>query len=57
MFGQRRAAISIGSAYFVFNTRVHVETLTRHFDQLVRNACVLSHDTARSLRTLAGTVA
>lgn len=53
VFGQRRAVIYIGSAYFVFNTREHVETLTRHFDQLVRNASVLSHDTARWLRSLA----
>ena len=56
VFGQRRAVIYIGSAYFVFNTREHVETLTRHFDQLVRDASVLSHDTARWLRQLADTV-
>ncbi|MEO8855746.1 MAG: helix-turn-helix transcriptional regulator [Burkholderiaceae bacterium] len=53
VFGQRRAVIYIGSAYFVFNTREHVETLTRHFDQLVRNASVLSHESAGWLRTLA----
>ena len=40
----------------MFNTREHVETLTRHFDQLVRNASVLSHESARWLRTLAQTV-
>ncbi|MCY7305747.1 MAG: helix-turn-helix domain-containing protein [Rhodoferax sp.] len=57
VFGQRRAVIYIGSAYFVFNTREHIETLTRHFDQLVRNASVLSHETARWLRDLAGTAA
>jgi transcriptional regulator with XRE-family HTH domain len=56
VFGQRRAVIYIGSAYFVFNTREHVETLTRHFDQLVRNASVLSHETARWLRSLADKV-
>lgn len=56
VFGQRRAVIYIGSAYFVFNTREHVETLTRHFDQLVRNASVLSHESARWLRKLAETV-
>ena len=55
VFGQRRAVIYIGSAYFVFNTREHVETLTRHFDQLVRHASVLSHESARWLRTLAET--
>ncbi len=53
VFGQRRAVIYIGSAYFVFNTREHVETLTRHFDQLVRNASVLSHESAHWLRALA----
>ncbi|MCZ4313181.1 helix-turn-helix transcriptional regulator [Comamonadaceae bacterium G21597-S1] len=56
VFGQRRAVIYIGSAYFVFNTREHVETLTRHFDQLVRNASVLSHESAHWLRALADTV-
>lgn len=56
VFGQRRAVIYVGSAYFVFNTREHVETLTRHFDQLVRDASVLSHETATWLRRLATTV-
>lgn len=53
VFGQRRAVIYVGSAYFVFNTREHVETLTRHFDQLVRDASVLSHESATWLRQLA----
>ena len=53
VFGQRRAVIYVGSSYFVFNTQEHVETLTRHFDQLVRGASVLSHETARWLRGLA----
>jgi transcriptional regulator with XRE-family HTH domain len=57
VFGQRRAVIYVGSAYFVFNTREHVETLTRHFDQLVRDASVLSHETATWLRQLSLTVA
>jgi transcriptional regulator with XRE-family HTH domain len=57
VFGQRRAVIYVGSAYFVFNTREHVETLTRHFDQLVREASVLSHETTTWLRRLAQTVA
>jgi transcriptional regulator with XRE-family HTH domain len=56
VFGQRRAVIYVGSAYFVFNTREHVETLTRHFDQLVRDASVLSHETGTWLRQLAQTV-
>ena len=44
VFGQQRAVIYTGSAYFVFNTREHIETLTRHFDELVRDATVLSHE-------------
>lgn len=54
VFGQRRAVIYVGSSYFVFNTQEHVEALTRHFDQLVRGASVLSHETAKWLRDLAG---
>ena len=56
VFGQRRAVIYVGSSYFVFNTREHVEALTRHFDQLVRDASVLSHEVALWLRQLAGGV-
>lgn len=57
VFGQRRAVIYVGSAYFVFNTSEHVQTLTRHFDQLVRDASVLSHEAASWLRGLAAEVA
>ena len=53
VFGQQRAVIYVGSAYFVFNTREHVETLTRHFDQLVRDATILSHEVAHWIRKLA----
>lgn len=56
VFGQRRAVIYIGSAYFVFNTADHVQTLSRHFDQLVRDARVLSHETPGWLRALAAQV-
>jgi transcriptional regulator with XRE-family HTH domain len=57
VFGQRRAVIYVGSAYFVFNTAEHVKTLTRHFDQLVRDARVLSHEAAAWLRALSTEVA
>lgn len=56
VFGQRRAVIYVGSAFFVFNTREHVETLTRHFDQLVRDASVFSHDVGGWLLALSKTV-
>ena len=53
VFGQQRAVIYIGSSYFVFNTPEHIETLTSHFDDLVRDACVLSHEVTHWLRRLA----
>jgi transcriptional regulator with XRE-family HTH domain len=53
VFGQQRAVIYIGSSYFVFNTREHIETLTRHFDDLVRDASVLSHAVSEWLEKLA----
>jgi transcriptional regulator with XRE-family HTH domain len=56
VFGQQRAVIYIGSSYFVFNTREHIETLTRHFDDLVRDATVLSHAVSGWLEKLAASV-
>jgi len=56
VFGQHRAVIYIGSSYFVFNTREHIEMLTRHFDDLVRDARVLSHEASQWLLQLAATV-
>lgn len=53
VFGQQRAVIYIGSSYFVFNTQDHIETLTSHFDNLVRDACVLSHEVSDWLQQLA----
>jgi transcriptional regulator with XRE-family HTH domain len=56
VFGQQRAVIYVGSSYFVFNTREHIETLTRHFDDLVRDAAVLSHEVSAWLTRLAASV-
>ncbi|WP_158558897.1 helix-turn-helix domain-containing protein [Rhodoferax lacus] len=56
VFGQQRAVIYIGSSYLVFNTREHIETLTRHFDDLVRDASVLSHAVSAWLTKLAAGV-
>ena len=56
VFGQQRAVIYVGSSYFVFNTREHIETLTRHFDDLVRDASVLSHEVSAWLTRLATSV-
>lgn len=56
VFGQHRAVVYIGSSYFVFNTREHIEMLTRHFDDLVRDARVLSHEASTWLVQLAAAV-
>jgi len=44
VFGQKRAAIYIGQRYLVFSATAHVQLLTAHFDDLVRNAIVRSHE-------------
>lgn len=56
VFGPVRAAIYVGDMYLVLNTRETIQTLTRHFDNLIRSATVHAHETAGWLRGLAGTV-
>lgn len=43
IFGPLRASLFLGQSFFVFNTTEHIRTLTRHFDQLIRDAVVQSH--------------
>lgn len=43
IFGPLRASLYLGQSFFVFNTTEHIRTLTRHFDQLIRDAVVQSH--------------
>ena len=38
VFGPMRAAIYLGQTYFVFQSTDHIRALTRHFDQIVREA-------------------
>ena len=55
IFGPYRAAIYVGDMYLVLNATQPVQTLTRHFDNLIRAADVNPHEAAgfaRSLRTL-----
>ncbi len=40
VFGPLRAAVYFGSMYFVLNAKEHVRILSRHFDQLIRDARV-----------------
>jgi|TARA_B110000285_G_scaffold235307_1_gene316218 transcriptional regulator with XRE-family HTH domain len=43
IFGAKRSAVYMGHMYFVFNTSEHVQTLTGHFDGLIRAAEVQAH--------------
>ncbi len=52
IFGPLRAAIYVGQMYFVFTTTPHIRTLTRHFDELVRNAAIEARETGAFLRRL-----
>ena len=55
IFGPYRAAIYVGDMYLVLNATQPVQTLTRHFDNLIRAADVNPHEAAgfaRSLRAL-----
>ena len=46
IFGPQRAVIYVGQMFFVFNTTEHIRVLTRHFDDLIRNAVVQPTDVA-----------
>jgi transcriptional regulator with XRE-family HTH domain len=52
VFGQKRAAIYLGSMYFVFTSTEHIRQLTQHFDDLIRQARVQANDTAGFIRKL-----
>lgn len=53
IFGPQRAVIYVGQAYMVFNSREHIRALTRHFDDLVREAVVQAPEVPVFLRRLA----
>jgi hypothetical protein len=38
LFGPTRAALYLGELYLVINSTDHVRALTRHFDNLIRQA-------------------
>ena len=50
VFGQKRAAIYIGSMYFVFTSTEHIRELTDHFEQLIRHAVIQPNETAAFIR-------
>jgi len=46
IFGPQRAAVYIGEMFFVFNSTEHIRVLTRHFDNLIRQAVVQPNEVA-----------
>ena len=52
VFGPMRAAIYLGQTYFVFHSTEHIRALTRHFDQIVRGACVQPNEIAAYLQRM-----
>jgi transcriptional regulator with XRE-family HTH domain len=56
IFGPYRAAIYVGDMYLVLNATQPVQTLTRHFDNLIRAADVNPHEAAAFARSLGALV-
>jgi transcriptional regulator with XRE-family HTH domain len=52
VFGPQRAAIFVGEMYLVLNATDHIRALTRHFDNLIRQAVVGANEAAAFIRTL-----
>ena len=52
IFGPKRAAVYVGNMYLVLNSTEHIQTLTRHFDDLIRAAVVQPPDVIEVLRGL-----
>lgn len=53
IFGPQRAAIYIGQMYLVLSSRELIQTLTAHFDELIRHAAVQANEVWVYLRELA----
>ena len=52
VFGPQRAAIFVGEMYLVLNGTEHIRSLTRHFDNLIRQSVVSAHESAAFVRAL-----
>ena len=57
VFGQKRAAVYLGSLYFVFTSSEHIRQLTQHFDDLIRHARVQPNEVAQFIRRLTKDIA
>ena len=54
IFGPYRAAIYVGDMYLVLNATQPIQTLIRHFDNLIRAADINAHEAAGFAQRLAG---
>lgn len=52
IFGPQRAAVYAGDMYLVFNSTEHIRVLTRHFDDLIRDAAIQPTEALAYLRGL-----
>lgn len=52
VFGNRRAAMYVGSMYFVFTSTEHIRVLTQHFEDLIRQSRIQPNETALFIRRL-----
>ncbi len=51
VFGPMRAALYVGDMYFVFTSTEHIRELSRHFDNLIRNARIQPNETGNYIRS------
>jgi len=52
IYGPLRGAVYLGGMYFVFNSTEHIRVLTRHFDNLIREAVIQPNDCADFIEKL-----
>ena len=53
IFGPLKAAVYMGRMFFVFNSTEHIRVLTRHFDNLIREAVIQPNECGSHIRRIA----
>jgi len=57
IYGPLRGAVYLGGMYFVFNSTEHIRVLTRHFDNLIREAVIQPNECADFIEKLIAEIA
>jgi len=52
IYGPLRGAVYLGGMYFVFNSTEHIRVLTKHFDNLIREAVIQPNECAEFIEKL-----